>query len=79
MIRQLIIKRWRSELFKSKIIIETFNQDKTTRTSICQNGDAILKNDDTKHVIWKLAIVESLISRKDGISRTVNIIHAYVG
>ena len=37
-------------------------------------GDVvILKNDSTKRAFWKLAIVESLISSKDGITRAANV------
>jgi hypothetical protein len=63
-------KRWRQEYLTS---LREFHKTTGNNSTEIRVGDVVQVHDDTKRVNWRLAVVQSLIKRKDGLVRAENI------
>ena len=62
--------RWRRDYLTS---LREFHRTSGKNDVAVQVGDVVQVHDDTKRVNWRLAIIESLITGKDGLVRAANI------
>ena len=69
MLLRQFTKRWRSEYLLSLREKHLIKSKPQGNQEIKVGDVVILRNDTTKRAFWKLAIVESLLSSKDGITR----------
>ena len=62
--------RWRRDYLTS---LREFHRTSGKNEVAVQVGDVVQVHDDTKRINWRLAVIESLITGKDGLVRAANI------